>query len=64
MEPGRWYRANFSSVALAMLTDTPIIGEQLFAMQGVRVLEQDGFEDGNLAGAVAHAVRAPVLTGD
>lgn len=38
---------NFSSTALAMLTDTPIIGEQLFAMPGVRVLEQDGFEDGN-----------------
>lgn len=38
---------NFSSTALAVLTDTPIIGEQLFAMPGVRVLEQDGFEDGN-----------------
>lgn len=38
---------NFSSVALAMLTDTPIIGEQLFEMPGVRVLEQEEFEDGN-----------------
>lgn len=38
---------NFSSTALAQLTDTPIIGRQRFDMPGVRVTGTPEFENGN-----------------
>lgn len=38
---------NFSSVALAELTDTPIVGPVRFDMPGVRVLDSPEFENGN-----------------
>lgn len=38
---------NFSSIALAEITDTPIIGTQRFDMPGLRVLPGSGFENGN-----------------
>lgn len=38
---------NFSSTALATLTDTPIIGRKRFTLPGVRETGSRGFEDGN-----------------
>lgn len=38
---------NFSAIALAELTDTPIIGKQIFDMPGVRVNDSTEFENGN-----------------